>query len=44
MSFVFEKVGDQKEIWKKIVRSLKLDIKVNINCEPECVETDYNGR
>ena len=26
------------------VRSLKLNVKVNINCEPECVETDYNGR
>lgn len=26
------------------VRSLKLNVKVNINCDPECVETDYNGR
>lgn len=26
------------------VCSLKFDIKVNINCDPECVETDYNGR
>ena len=36
MSFVFEKVGKNNEV----VHSLKLDAHVNINCEPECVETD----
>ena len=42
---------ERAEIMKNIeesiietVRSLKLDIKVKINCDPECVETDYNGR
>ena len=65
MCFVFEKVGDKKELWSEIgFRDLEsgqipysknhlwcadkmnsiFNVKVNINCEPECIGTDYNGR
>ena len=33
-----------EESMNEDVRSLKLDVHVKINCEPECVDADYNGR